>query len=171
MQTIFKDKVGLIHGKMKPAEKDAIMADFINDKIDILVATTVIEVGINVPSATVMIVEHAERFGLAALHQLRGRVGRSDKKSFCILLYAPPLSQTAKSRINIMRETTDGFLIAEEDLELRGGGELLGTKQSGFPEFKLANLSYHQELLSIANKEARLIINKDPELKTLRGKT
>lgn len=169
LQTIFKSKVGLIHGKMKPAEKDTVMADFINDKIDILVATTVIEVGINVPSATVMIVEHAERFGLAALHQLRGRVGRSDKKSFCILLYAPPLSETAKSRINIMRETTDGFLIAEEDLKLRGGGELLGTKQSGFPEFKLADLIYHQELLSIANKEARLIINKDPELKTPRG--
>src|SRR5690606_35888852 len=133
LHSLFGDIVGLVHGRMKAPEKDAVMARFEAGTIKILVATTVIEVGVNVPSATVMIIEHAERFGLAQLHQLRGRVGRGSGKSSCLLLYQTPLGDTAEARIKIMRETEDGFRIAEEDLRLRGAGELLGTRQSGLP--------------------------------------
>ena len=134
-----------------------------------LVATTVIEVGVDVPLATVMVVEHAERFGLAQLHQLRGRIGRSDKASTCLLLYQAPLTETATARLNILRETDDGFLIAEEDLKLRGGGEVLGTRQSGLPEFRLADLAIHGDLLLMAQDDTKLILEKDSDLKTVRG--
>ena len=165
----FGDRVGLVHGRLKAAEKDAVMAAFAGDGIDVLVATTVIEVGVNVPSATVMVVEHSERFGLAQLHQLRGRIGRGDAESTCLLLYSPPLGETARSRIATLRETDDGFRIAEEDLRLRGAGEVLGTKQSGLPTFRVADLAVHGELLAAARDDAKLILEKDPELKGERG--
>lgn len=165
----FGERVGLIHGRLKPSEKDAVMEKFAKGDLDILVATTVIEVGINVPEATIMIIEHAERFGLSQLHQLRGRVGRGGDKSYCFLLYYGPLGETAKERLSIMRETEDGFLISEKDLELRGAGDLLGVRQSGMETFKIADLAVHRELLHAANDDARLIIEKDPDLKTPRG--
>jgi ATP-dependent DNA helicase RecG len=170
LHSIFGEFVGLVHGRMKPADKDAVMARFAAGEIKILVATTVIEVGVNVPSATVMIIEHAERFGLAQLHQLRGRVGRGSDKSSCLLLYQTPLGETAEARIKIMRETEDGFLIAEEDLRLRGAGELLGTRQSGLPSFRIADIETQKELLAAAHDDARMIIERDPELETDRGK-
>lgn len=145
------------------------MAAFSSGELSILVATTVIEVGVDVPAATVMIVEHAERFGLAQLHQLRGRVGRGSARSSCLLLYAQPLGETAKARLAIMRETEDGFRIAEEDLRLRGAGEILGTRQSGLPDMRLADLSLHAELLQAAQDDARLIVDRDPELQSERG--
>ena len=145
------------------------MAAFIEGPVDLLVATTVVEVGVDVPAATVMVVEHAERFGLAQLHQLRGRIGRGNDAASCLLLYAPPLTQTAKARLKILRETDDGFRIAEEDLRLRGAGELLGTRQSGLPEFRMADLTVHEELLQAARDDAALILSKDAELKTERG--
>ena len=163
-------KVGLVHGRMKPAEKDEVMRKFADGELNILVATTVIEVGVNVPEATVMVIEHAERFGLSQLHQLRGRVGRGADQSFCFLVYAGPLGQTAKERLSIMRETEDGFLIAEKDLELRGGGDILGIKQSGMPRFRLADLNVHGELLAAARDDAQLIIQRDPSLESERGK-
>ena len=163
-------KVGLVHGRMKPAEKDEVMQRFAAGELDILVATTVIEVGVNVPEATIMVIEHAERFGLSQLHQLRGRVGRGGDQSYCFLLYSGPLGETAKERLSIMRETEDGFLIAEKDLQLRGGGDILGVKQSGLPQFRLADLNVHGDLLKAARDDARLIIDKDPELKSERGK-
>lgn len=165
----FGASVGLIHGKMSGAEKDAAMADFKDGKTRLLVATTVIEVGVDVPDASIIIIEHAERFGLAQLHQLRGRVGRGDKQSSCLLLYKGPLSKTAEARLNVMRETEDGFRIAEEDLKLRGEGELLGTRQSGVPGFHLADMSVHQDLLMIARQDARLILEQDPDLTSERG--
>ena len=128
-----------------------------------------VEVGVDVPTATIMIVEHAERFGLAQLHQLRGRVGRGEKPGTCLLLYAPPLGEAARSRINILRETDDGFRIAEEDLRLRGAGELLGTRQSGAPDFHLADLAVHEELLAVARDDVRLVLDRDPELESERG--
>ena len=167
---ILGDRVALIHGRMKPAEKDAVMDRFEKGDARILVATTVIEVGVNVPNATVMVIEHAERFGLAQLHQLRGRVGRGAEKSTCLLLYASPLGETAAARIRIMRETEDGFRIAEEDLRLRGAGELLGTRQSGLPQFRLADAENQDELLAAAYDDARMILERDPELETERGK-
>jgi ATP-dependent DNA helicase RecG len=165
----FGARVGLVHGRMKTAEKDKVMGDFAAGDRQILVATTVIEVGVDVPAATVMVIEHAERFGLAQLHQLRGRVGRGSQRSTCLLLYQPPLGETAKARLNILRETDDGFRIAEEDLRLRGAGELLGTRQSGMPEFHLADLAAHGDLLAAARDDARLILERDPELSNPRG--
>lgn len=146
------------------------MAAFAGGDLDVLVATTVIEVGVNVPEASVMVIEHAERFGLAQLHQLRGRIGRGTAASTCLLLYDNPLSQTSKARLSIMKETEDGFLIAEEDLRLRGAGEVLGTRQSGLPEFRMADLAVHGDLLAVARDDARLILERDPELQTERGK-
>jgi ATP-dependent DNA helicase RecG len=169
LQETFGDRVGLVHGKMKGAAKDAVMEAFAAAELDLLVATTVIEVGVNVPNATVMVIEHAERFGLAQLHQLRGRIGRGDKASTCLLLYAPPLGETSKARLEIMRQSEDGFLIAEEDLRLRGGGEVLGTRQSGLPEFRLADLATHGDLLATARNDAAMIVETDPDLETPRG--
>jgi ATP-dependent DNA helicase RecG len=166
---IFGDTVGLAHGQMKPAERDKVMADFAAGAITVLVATTVIEVGVDIPEASVMVIEHAERFGLAQLHQLRGRVGRGAAQSSCLLMYAPPLGKAAKARLNILRESDDGFRIAEEDLRLRGAGEILGVRQSGLPQFRLASLSDHEDLLPIARDDARLILQNDPGLKSDRG--
>jgi len=165
------DRIGLVHGRMKPAERDAAMAKFRSGEAQVLVATTVIEVGVDVPEATIMVVEHAERFGLAQLHQLRGRVGRGAQRAICLLLYQPPLGETAKARLTTLRETNDGFVIAEEDLRLRGAGELLGTRQSGLPAFRLADLAAHGELLAAARDDARLIVERDPELVTQRGES
>jgi ATP-dependent DNA helicase RecG len=166
----FGADVGLVHGKMKADEKDLVMNAFARGEIKILVATTVIEVGVNVPNASIMIIEQAERFGLAQLHQLRGRVGRGSAKSFCFLVYAAGLGQTAKERLRTMRETEDGFIIAEKDLELRGGGEILGTRQSGLPVFKLADLTAHGDLLVTARDDVKLILNSDEKLDSERGK-
>ena len=165
----FGDEVELIHGRMKGPEKDAAMSRFSSGTANILVATTVIEVGVDVPEASIMVIEHAERFGLAQLHQLRGRIGRGDQRSTCLLVYASPLTETARARLKMMRETDDGFLIAEEDLRLRGGGEILGTRQSGIPDFRLADLSSHADLLTIAQGDAKIILEMDPELKSERG--
>jgi ATP-dependent DNA helicase RecG len=165
----FGAAVGLVHGKMKGADKDAAMAAFQRGETQILVATTVIEVGVDVPEASVIVIEHAERFGLAQLHQLRGRVGRGAAKSSCLLLYKGPLGETAQARIAIMRETEDGFRIAEEDLRLRGEGEVLGTRQSGTPGFRFADLSAHAGLLPVARDDARLILTRDADLKSARG--
>jgi len=162
-------KVGLVHGKMKAAERDAAMAAFKQGETQLLVATTVIEVGVDVPEATIMVVEHAERFGLSQLHQLRGRVGRGSGKSSCILVWHEPLGESAKARLKIMRETDDGFVIAEEDLRLRGPGEMLGKRQSGMEEFRVADASAHADLLAVAHDDARLILGRDPELKSQRG--
>lgn len=166
---ILGERVGLVHGTMKGKERDAVMARFTSGEITVLVATTVIEVGVDVPEATMMVVEHAERFGLAQLHQLRGRIGRGERESLCLLLYAPPLGNTARSRLKILRASDDGFHIAEEDLRLRGAGEVLGTRQSGLPEFRLADLAEHGDLLSAARDDVRLILNRDPGLKSPRG--
>jgi ATP-dependent DNA helicase RecG len=161
----FGDRVGLVHGRLSGKDKDRIMAEFASGKLAVLVSTTVIEVGVDVPKASIMVIEHAERFGLAQLHQLRGRVGRGAAESSCILLYRQPLSETARERLNVMRRTEDGFVIAEEDLRLRGGGEMLGTRQSGLPAFRIASLPEHQALLEAARDQARLILARDPELK------
>ncbi len=162
------EKVRLLHGKMKEKDKEKIMAEFADPlgTSKILVATTVIEVGIDVPDATVILIENSENFGLSQLHQLRGRVGRSEKKSFCILLYGEKFGVKQRTRLDILRNSNDGFFIAEEDLKLRGSGELLGTKQSGFPEFKIADLSFDSDLLKIAHRNAQLILNQDRDLRT-----
>jgi len=170
LNALYPGQVGLVHGRMKSDDKDAAMEGFKSGKTRILVATTVIEVGVDVPEATVMIIEHAERFGLAQLHQLRGRVGRGALAGSCLLMYAGPLGETQKARLEIMRETEDGFRIAEEDLRLRGAGELLGTRQSGLPQFKVADLQMHARLVQIARDDARLFLEKDPDLSTARGK-
>jgi ATP-dependent DNA helicase RecG len=169
LQEVFGDRVGLVHGKMKSRDKDSAMAAFAEGSTQILVATTVIEVGVDIPQATIMVIEHAERFGLAQLHQLRGRVGRGEARSSCLLLYKAPLGEAAAARIAIMRETEDGFKIAEEDLSLRGEGEVLGTKQSGLPGFRLADLSAHAPLLTLARDEARQIVEENPRLEGTRG--
>ena len=146
-----------------------INAAFADGKIGVLVATTVVEVGVNVPNATIMVIEQAERFGLAQLHQLRGRVGRGRRESSCVLLYDPPLSETAQKRLDILRRTDDGFQIAETDLELRGGGDALGLKQSGFPAYVFADPFAHRDLIAVAGDDARLILARDPQLKSPRG--
>ena len=163
------DLVGVVHGRMAGAEKDAVMEAFAAGRLKLLVATTVIEVGVDVPNATLMIIEAAERFGLAQLHQLRGRVGRGDQRSFCMLLHGPHLSETAKARLALMRDTNDGFRIAEEDLELRGAGEILGTRQSGDQRFRLATPEQIQDLLGAAHDDARLLMDRDGGLSSPRG--
>ncbi|MFZ4541844.1 MAG: ATP-dependent DNA helicase RecG [Rickettsiales bacterium] len=166
----FPGIVGLVHGRMKLAEREKVMQAFAHGEVKLLVATTVVEVGVNVPEATVMVVEHAERFGLAQLHQLRGRVGRSERRSRCILLYHDKLSELGKSRLKILRETNDGFVIAEEDLRLRGAGDMLGTRQTGMPDFVLADLAHHLPLLRTAHDDAKLILHRDPDFLSERGK-
>jgi ATP-dependent DNA helicase RecG len=165
----FGDRVGLVHGRMKGSEKDSAMSAFAAGDTRLLVATTVIEVGVDVPEATVMVIEHAERFGLAQLHQLRGRVGRGAGRSTCLLLYKTPLGETAKARLAVMRETEDGFRIAEEDLRLRGEGDVLGTRQSGLPGFRVARLEAHGKFLQIARDDAALTLARDPDLTSERG--
>jgi ATP-dependent DNA helicase RecG len=165
----FGAKVDLVHGRMKGLEKDAAMARFGSGETQLLVATTVIEVGVDVPAATIMVIEHAERFGLSQLHQLRGRIGRGHERSTCLLLYRAPLGETAKARLAIMRDTEDGFRIAEEDLRLRGEGDLLGTRQSGIPGFRVARLEFHGKLLGPARDDATLILSRDPDLASPRG--
>jgi ATP-dependent DNA helicase RecG len=162
-------KVGLLHGAMTSSAKDQTMAAFAAGHLKILVATTVVEVGVDVPNATIMVIEHAERFGLAQLHQLRGRVGRADRQSYCILLYKPPLGEAATARLEMMRRTEDGFLIAEKDLELRGGGEVLGARQSGMPEFRVAEVPNFADLLAAARNDARLVLTQDSDLQSPRG--
>lgn len=164
LQARFGPKVGLVHGRMKGPEKDAVMAQFKNGELSILVSTTVIEVGVDVPEASIMIIENAERFGLAQLHQLRGRVGRGTDASSCVLVYDGVLGEIAAARLKIMRETEDGFIIAEQDLKLRGSGEVLGTRQSGVASFRLADLGRHGELLQAARDDAKLILETDPDL-------
>lgn len=169
----FGSSVALIHGRMKASEKDAVMEAFASDDPEsprILVATTVIEVGVDVPDATIMVVEHAERFGLSQIHQLRGRIGRGGKEGTCLLLYQAPLGETAKARLSTLRDTEDGFVIAEEDLRLRGAGEVLGTRQSGMPRFRMADAMLHADLIAAARDDAKLIIARDPDLSTPRGR-
>jgi len=165
----FPGRVGLVHGKMPGVLKDEVVARFARGEISILVATTVIEVGVDVPEATIMVIEEAQRFGLAQLHQLRGRVGRGGERSTAILLYRGPLSETARARLDIIRQTEDGFRIAEEDLKLRGEGDVLGTRQSGMPGFRIARLDLHQDLLKMAHDDARLHFSRDPGLTSPRG--
>ncbi len=165
----FGDRVGLIHGRMRGPEKDAAMRRFAAGETRLLVATTVIEVGVDVPTATIMVIEHAERFGLAQIHQLRGRIGRGTGKSTCLLLYKAPLGETAKARLAVLRETEDGFRIAEEDLKLRGEGDVLGTRQSGMPGFRVAQVELHGHMLKAARDDAAMILSRDPGLTTARG--
>ncbi len=165
----FGNAVDLVHGRMKGADKDRAMERFAAGETQLLVATTVIEVGVDVPQASVMVIEHAERFGLAQLHQLRGRIGRGAAQSTCLLLYKGPLGDTAKARLKIMRETEDGFRIAEEDLALRGEGDVLGTRQSGLPAFKMARVEWHGKFIGAARDDAALVLTRDPNLTTPRG--
>jgi ATP-dependent DNA helicase RecG len=162
--------VGIVHGQMPPAEKDAAMARFVAGDTKVLVATTVIEVGVNVPNASIMMIERAETFGLAQLHQLRGRVGRGAAASTCLLLFQDPMSETGKRRLEILRETEDGFRISEEDLAMRGAGDVIGTAQSGVPRFRIADLERQTALMQIAQKDARKLLHDDPKLETERGK-
>lgn len=161
--------VGLVHGRMKPAEKDAALEEFRAGRTRILVATTVIEVGVDVPEATIMVIERAEGFGLAQLHQLRGRVGRGDRPSYCLLLYRPPLGEMARERLDTLRRTEDGFEIAEADFRLRGPGDILGLKQAGATDYRVLDLSEHAGLLEIALKDAEAVVTADPELNSARG--
>ncbi len=170
LRKTFGRAVGLIHGQMPAAEKDAVMQEFAEGRLPVLVATTVVEVGVDVPNASIMVIEQAERFGLAQLHQLRGRVGRGMRESSCVLLYDPPLSQAAEARLDILRKTDDGFVIAEKDLELRGGGDPLGLRQSGFPAYRFADPIAHRELIAAAADDARLVLGRDPKLESERGK-
>ena len=165
----FGDKVGLVHGKMRGAEKDRVMAQFATGEVGLLVATTVVEVGVDVPAATIMVIENAERFGLAQLHQLRGRIGRGSEASTCLLLYREPLNDMSKARLNVIRETTDGFRIAEEDLKLRGEGDVLGVRQSGLPGYRIARSDVHGQLITQARDEALRIMKDNPGLKGERG--
>jgi ATP-dependent DNA helicase RecG len=165
----FGEKVGLVHGQMKGAEKDRVMAQFAAHEIGLLVATTVVEVGVDVPAATIMVIENAERFGLAQLHQLRGRVGRGSEASTCLLLYREPLGEMSKARLKAIRETTDGFRIAEEDLKLRGEGDVLGVRQSGLPGYRIARPEAHNQLITQARDEALRIMKENPKLTGPRG--
>lgn len=162
--------VGLVHGQMPPAEKDAAMARFVAGDTKVLVATTVIEVGVNVPNASIMMIEHADRFGLAQLHQLRGRVGRGAAASSCLLIYQPPLNESGRRRLEILRETEDGFRISEEDLAMRGAGDVIGTAQSGIPRFRIADLERQAGQMAVAQSDARALLNDDPKLASDRGK-
>jgi len=166
----FGDAVGLAHGQQEPGVRDAALADFAAGRTRLLVATTVVEVGVDVPEATIMVIEHAERFGLAQLHQLRGRVGRSAAESFCLLLHDDALNDVARRRLTLLRDTEDGFAIADADFRLRGGGDLIGTKQSGLPGFKLADPVEDEGLLHMANKDAALLLERDPKLEGERGR-
>jgi len=163
------DIVGLVHGQMPAAEKDAAMAAFESGKTRVLVATTVIEVGVNVPNASIMVVERAEIFGLAQLHQLRGRVGRGDAQSTCLLMYQAPLSASGERRLKCLRDTEDGFRIAEEDLAMRGAGDLIGTAQSGLPRFRVADMEKQAGLMALAQSDARALLTMDPDLTGPRG--
>jgi ATP-dependent DNA helicase RecG len=169
LQSRFGAVVDLVHGRLRGGDKDAAMARFATGETRLLVATTVIEVGVDVPEATVMVIEHAERFGLAQLHQLRGRIGRGGEASTCLMLFRAPLGEFAKARLAIMRETEDGFRIAEEDLRLRGEGEILGTRQSGMPGFRIARIEAHRDLIQAARDDAALVLARDPGLATARG--
>ncbi|MDX3970108.1 MAG: ATP-dependent DNA helicase RecG [Bradyrhizobium sp.] len=169
LQKRFGDRVGLVHGQMKGTEKDRVMGEFAAHEIGLLVATTVVEVGVDVPAATIMVIENAERFGLAQLHQLRGRIGRGSEASTCILLYGEPLGEMSKARLKVIRETTDGFRIAEEDLKLRGEGDVLGVRQSGLPGYRIARPEVHGQLIAQARDEALRILKEDPQLKGERG--
>ncbi|EBA17736.1 ATP-dependent DNA helicase RecG [Roseobacter sp. SK209-2-6] len=162
-------QVGLVHGQMPPAEKDAAMEAFVSGKTKVLVATTVIEVGVNVPNASIMVIERAEIFGLAQLHQLRGRVGRGSAQSTCLLLYQPPLSEGGRRRLEVLRETEDGFRISETDLQMRGAGDVIGTAQSGLPKFRIADLEKQAPLMALAQSDARALLAKDPDLTSERG--
>ena len=169
LKKIFPEfRVGLIHGRMKADEKDEVMADFVNGKVNILVSTTVIEVGIDVANATIMVIEHAERFGLSQLHQLRGRIGRGDKQSYCFLV-AEPATDTARARIDAMLKTTDGFKIAEADLKLRGPGEFFGLAQSGLPNFRVADIIKDEKIISEAKEAAGLLLEKGVSFSGLAG--
>ncbi|MGB5557786.1 MAG: ATP-dependent DNA helicase RecG [Paracoccaceae bacterium] len=165
-----EDIVGLVHGQLPPAEKDAAMARFVAGETKVLVATTVIEVGVDVPNASIMVIERAEHFGLAQLHQLRGRVGRGSAESTCLLMYQPPLTESARRRLEILRETEDGFRIAEEDLAMRGAGDLIGTAQSGLPKFRVADLERQTALMALAQSDARKLLHDDPKLDSDRGR-
>jgi ATP-dependent DNA helicase RecG len=169
LQERFGDRVGLVHGRMKGADKDRVMARFAAHEIGLLVATTVVEVGVDVPDATIMVIENAERFGLAQLHQLRGRIGRGREASTCILLYKQPLGEMSEARLKVIRETTDGFRIAEEDLKLRGEGDVLGTRQSGLPGYRIAQPVVHAQLIAQAREEAARIMRDNPRLQGERG--
>lgn len=169
LQKRFGERVGLVHGQMKGTEKDRVMGQFAAHEIGLLVATTVVEVGVDVPAATIMVIENAERFGLAQLHQLRGRIGRGSEASTCILLYSEPLGEMSKARLKVIRETTDGFRIAEEDLKLRGEGDVLGVRQSGLPGYRIARPEVHGQLIAQARDEALRILKDDPKLKGERG--
>ena len=163
-QVLTRLKVGLVHGRMKPKDKEIVMQQFKLGAIDLLVATTVIEVGVDVPNASLMIIENPERLGLAQLHQLRGRVGRGSAASYCVLLYQTPLSLQAEQRLRIMRDSCDGFYIAEEDLKLRGPGELLGTRQSGLMSFKVADLLRDQALIETVKEVGQQLVSDAPEI-------
>jgi ATP-dependent DNA helicase RecG len=165
----FADKVGLVHGKLRGAEKDRVMAQFAGGEVSLLVATTVVEVGVDVPAATIMVIENAERFGLAQLHQLRGRIGRGSEASTCLLLYKEPLGEMSKARLKVIRETTDGFRIAEEDLKLRGEGDVLGVRQSGLPGYRIARSEVHAQFITQARDEALRIMKENPKLTGERG--
>jgi ATP-dependent DNA helicase RecG len=169
LQTRFGDRVGLVHGQMRGTQKDRVMAEFAAHEIGLLVATTVVEVGVDVPAATIMVIENAERFGLAQLHQLRGRIGRGSEASTCLLLYKEPLNEMSTARLKVIRETTDGFRIAEEDLKLRGEGDVLGVRQSGLPGYRIARTEVHAQLITQARDEALRIMKDNPKLKGDRG--
>jgi ATP-dependent DNA helicase RecG len=169
LQNRFGDRVGLVHGQMKGTDKDRVMAQFAAGEIGLLVATTVVEVGVDIPAATIMVIENAERFGLAQLHQLRGRIGRGTEASTCLLLYKEPLNEMSRARLKVIRETTDGFRIAEEDLKLRGEGDVLGVRQSGLPGYRIARPEVHAQLITQARDEALRIMKDNPKLKGERG--